>query len=75
MIGVPRSVKLQGLDALLSIVQMPPGIPVACIGIDNDENAAILALEILALKHEELKNKLIKYREERKRAEIIADED
>ncbi len=47
VIGVPVSGKLGGLDALLSIVQMPPGVPVACVGIDNGENAALLALRIL----------------------------
>ena len=47
VIGVPVSAKLGGLDALFSIVQMPPGVPVACVGIDNGENAALLALRIL----------------------------
>lgn len=47
VIGVPVSAKLGGLDALLSIVQMPRGVPVACVGIDNAENAAYLALRIL----------------------------
>ena len=47
VIGVPVSAKLGGLDALLSIVQMPPGVPVACVGIDNCENAALLAIRIL----------------------------
>ncbi len=47
VIGVPVSAKLGGLDALLSIVQMPPGVPVACVGIDNGDNAALLALRIL----------------------------
>ncbi len=47
VIGVPVSSKLGGLDALLSIVQMPKGVPVACVGIDNGENAAYLALRIL----------------------------
>ncbi|MDM7934217.1 MAG: 5-(carboxyamino)imidazole ribonucleotide mutase [Methanothrix sp.] len=47
VIGVPVSAKLGGLDALLSIVQMPPGVPVACVGIDNGENAALLAIRIL----------------------------
>ena len=47
MIGVPVSAKLGGLDSLLSIVQMPPGVPVACVGIDNGENAALLAIRIL----------------------------
>jgi len=49
VIGVPVSAKLGGLDALLSIVQMPPGVPVACVGIDNGENAALLALRILEI--------------------------
>lgn len=47
VIGVPVSGGLNGLDALLSIVQMPKGIPVACVGIDNGQNAALLALRIL----------------------------
>jgi 5-(carboxyamino)imidazole ribonucleotide mutase len=47
VIGVPVSSKLGGLDALLSIVQMPPGVPVACVGIDNAKNAAYLAIRIL----------------------------
>ncbi|HOT07749.1 MAG TPA: 5-(carboxyamino)imidazole ribonucleotide mutase [Methanotrichaceae archaeon] len=47
VIGVPVSGKLLGLDALLSIVQMPPGIPVACVSIDGGENAGALALRIL----------------------------
>ncbi len=47
VIGVPVSSKLGGIDALLSIVQMPKGVPVACVGIDNGENAAYLALRII----------------------------
>ncbi|MGA9097498.1 MAG: AIR carboxylase family protein [Methanotrichaceae archaeon] len=47
VIGVPVSAKLGGLDALLSIAQMPPGVPVACMGIDSGENAALFALRIL----------------------------
>jgi 5-(carboxyamino)imidazole ribonucleotide mutase len=49
VIGVPVSSKLNGLDALLSIVQMPPGVPVATVGIDNGKNAALLAIRILKL--------------------------
>jgi 5-(carboxyamino)imidazole ribonucleotide mutase len=49
VIGVPVSGKLNGLDALLSIVQMPKGVPVACVGIDNGENAALMAIRILKL--------------------------
>jgi 5-(carboxyamino)imidazole ribonucleotide mutase len=51
VIGVPVNSKLGGLDALLSIVQMPRGVPVACVGIDNGENAAILAARILSVNH------------------------
>lgn len=50
VIGVPVSAKLGGMDALLSMVQMPRGVPVACVGIDNGENAAYLALRILGVK-------------------------
>ncbi|MGM0771581.1 MAG: 5-(carboxyamino)imidazole ribonucleotide mutase [Halobacteriota archaeon] len=49
VIGVPVSAKLGGLDALLSVVQMPPGVPVASVGIDNGANAAKLAIRILDL--------------------------
>ncbi len=49
VIGVPVSSKLGGIDALLSIVQMPPGVPVACVGIDAGENAAMLALRMLEI--------------------------
>ena len=49
VIGVPVSAMLGGLDALLSIVQMPPGVPVACVGIDRGENASYLAIRILNL--------------------------
>ncbi|MCW3136629.1 MAG: 5-(carboxyamino)imidazole ribonucleotide mutase [Canidatus Methanoxibalbensis ujae] len=52
VIGVPVSGPLLGLDALLSMVQMPSGVPVAVVGIDNGENAAILAAKILKLKEE-----------------------
>ena len=47
VIGVPVSAKLGGLDALLSMAQMPSGVPVACVGIDNGKNAALLAIRIL----------------------------
>ncbi|MEM1528052.1 MAG: 5-(carboxyamino)imidazole ribonucleotide mutase [Sulfolobales archaeon] len=49
VIGVPLNVSLGGLDALLSIVQMPKGVPVATVGIDNAENAAYLAIRIIRL--------------------------
>lgn len=50
VIGVPVSGKLMGFDAILSIVQMPKGVPVACVGIDNGENAALLAIRILGVR-------------------------
>jgi 5-(carboxyamino)imidazole ribonucleotide mutase len=67
VIGVPVESKLGGLDAVLSIVQMPPGIPVAAVGIDNGKNAALLAISILATKDEALKQKLVEYREKMRR--------
>jgi len=63
VIGVPVSVKLNGLDSLLSIVQMPPGVPVACVGVDNARNAGILAAEILALTDSEIAEKIQRMRE------------
>lgn len=69
VIGVPVSGKVN-LDAILSIVQMPPGIPVAAVGLDRGENAALLAVEILSLKYRELEDKLKEYREEMRRKAI-----
>jgi 5-(carboxyamino)imidazole ribonucleotide mutase len=66
VIGVPVSAKLDGMDALLSIAQMPPGIPVAAVGIDNGKNAALLALQIIALQDKEIEKKLVEYREKMK---------
>jgi 5-(carboxyamino)imidazole ribonucleotide mutase len=62
VIGVPINRALGGLDSLLSIVQMPRGVPVACVGIDNPENGALLAAEILALKDPGLAEKIALYR-------------
>ena len=61
VVGVPLHRGL-GLDSLLSVVQMPPGIPVAAVGLDAAENAALLAAEILALKFPELTKALEAYR-------------
>jgi len=58
VIGVPKDAKLMGIDSLLSMVQMPPGVPVATVGVDNWKNAAILAAEILAMKYPQLVAKL-----------------
>ncbi|MCK9303032.1 MAG: 5-(carboxyamino)imidazole ribonucleotide mutase [Bacteroidales bacterium] len=62
VIGVPISASLNGLDALLAIVQMPPGIPVATVGIDASLNAAILAAQIIAAADKQLMEKLIEYK-------------
>jgi len=61
VIGVPVSAKLGGLDALLSIIQMPSGVPVATVGIDNAKNAALLATRILAISNKKLAEKLKEY--------------
>lgn len=58
VIGVPCTSQLQGLDSLLSMVNMPPGVPVATVGINRGDNAAMLALEILAMNNEELEEKI-----------------
>ena len=65
VIGVPKDVKLGGVDALLSIVQMPTGVPVATVGIDAAKNAALLAVEILALSDKKLSDRLTEYRRKR----------
>ena len=63
VIGVPIKTKaLDGLDSLLSIVQMPAGIPVATVAIGNAKNAALLAIEILAVSDKKLQKKLIDYK-------------
>lgn len=63
VIGIPvKASALEGLDALLSTVQMPKGVPVATVAIDGGENAAILAVEMLAIKYPELKQALKDYK-------------
>ena len=62
VIGVPiKTQTLEGLDSLLSIVQMPKGVPVATVGINNAANAALLAARILALENHQLRDKLLSY--------------
>lgn len=63
VIGVPVDSTLDGMDALLSIAQMPPGIPVACVGIGRGDNAALLACEIIGAYDEKMREKLLRYRE------------
>lgn len=62
VIGVPIKGMLDGLDALLSIVQMPPGIPVATVGVNGALNAAVLATEMLALTNEDVAQRLAEYK-------------
>ncbi len=66
VIGVPVSGKVN-LDAILSIIQMPPGIPVAAVGLDRGDNAALLAIEILATKDKKLGSQLEDYRKNMKK--------
>ena len=61
VIGVPVSGKVN-LDSILSIIQMPPGIPVGAVGLDRGDNAALLAISILSLKDKKLKKQLDEYR-------------
>ncbi len=67
VIGVPVRAALEGMDALLSIVQMPKSIPVATVGINNSYNAGMLAVQMLSLQDESIKNKLIQKRLEMKK--------
>ena len=62
VIGVPIKGMLDGLDAMLSIIQMPPGIPVATVGVNGAQNAAILAVEMMALADEELAARLAEFK-------------
>ena len=76
VIGLPISgSNLDGMDALLSIVQMPPGIPVATVAINGAKNAAYLALQIIANKHSEIKEKLLQNREEMRKMVLSSNED
>ena len=71
VIGVPISIKkLKGLDSLLSIVQMPKGIPVATVSIDNSYNAALLAIRFLAINNKSLQKKLNQFHKKQKRKSL-----
>ena len=74
VIGVPINASLDGMDALLAIVQMPPGIPVATVGINGAQNAAILAVQMLATDNKELQLKLKSYTEDLKKKIVEANE-
>ena len=75
VIGVPIKASLDGMDSLLAIVQMPPGIPVATVGINGAMNAGILAAQILASGDAELMKKTIAYKENLKKKIVKANED
>jgi 5-(carboxyamino)imidazole ribonucleotide mutase len=69
VIGVPVSGKIN-LDSILSIIQMPPGVPVGAVGLDRGDNAALLALEILALQNSIIQKELETYRKEMKKKAV-----
>ena len=74
IIGIPvKSSTLDGLDSLLSMVQMPKGVPVATVAIDGAENAALLAVQILSLKYPELRVAMKEYKEKMER-DILAED-
>ena len=74
VIGLPiKSSTLDGLDSLLSIVQMPKGVPVATVAIDGAENAALLAIQILSVKYSQLREAVITYKHNMEREIIRAD--
>ena len=75
VVGVPIAASLDGIDALLAIVQMPPGIPVATVGINGAQNAAILAAQMLALSDEALARRLANYKEGLKKKIVKANEE
>jgi len=75
IIGVPIKATLDGMDALLAIVQMPPGIPVATVAINGALNAAILATQMMATGDSELFDKLVAYKSELKGKIVKANED
>lgn len=72
VIGVPIKASLDGLDALLAIVQMPPGIPVATVGINGALNAGILAAQMLAVGDKAIQEKLVVYKEDLKKKIVKA---
>ncbi|MDR2918025.1 MAG: 5-(carboxyamino)imidazole ribonucleotide mutase [Tannerella sp.] len=75
VIGVPINSTLDGMDALLAIVQMPPGIPVATVGINGALNAAILSAQMLAVADESIQQRLHNYKEDLKKKIVKANEE
>jgi len=75
VIGVPINASLSGFDSIMSIVQMPPGIPVATVAVNGAMNAAILALQMMATGDEELMQKMVAFKENLKQKIVKANED
>lgn len=75
VIGVPINASLDGMDSLLAIVQMPPGIPVATVGINGARNAAILAAQILATADSEIAQKVVRFKNDLKEKIVKANEE
>lgn len=75
VIGVPISASLAGIDALLAIVQMPPGIPVATVGVNAAQNAGILAAQMLGINNSDVFKTTLKYKESLKQKIVKANED
>ncbi len=75
VIGVPINASLNGMDALLAITQMPPGIPVATVAINGAMNAGILAVQILAVGDQTLKTKMVEFKESLKKKIVDANKE
>ena len=76
VVGLPiKSSTMDGLDSLLSIIQMPPGIPVATVTIDSGINAALMALQIMSIKYPKVKEDLVLYRKEMEEKVLEDDKD
>jgi 5-(carboxyamino)imidazole ribonucleotide mutase len=75
VIGVPIKASLEGLDSIFSILQMPPGIPVATVGVNAAQNAGILAAQIIATGNEEVLEEVVKYKESLKKKIVEANEE
>jgi 5-(carboxyamino)imidazole ribonucleotide mutase len=75
VIGVPIKATLEGLDSIFSILQMPPGIPVATVSLNGAQNAAILAAQIIASGDESVMSEVIKYKESLKKKIVEANEE
>ena len=75
VIGVPINSSLEGLDSILSILQMPPGVPVATVGLNAAQNAGILAAQIIGTGNEEIMSEVIKFKENLKKKIVDANEE